>query len=100
MRSLCVVSQHLLEVKNLWFFLSRFSESGKSRQTENYETIELIARCMGCLVSKKKDDMGNAVAVASEANASNTSSANVNYKSRLEWKMCVVSTVVLCKFSG
>lgn len=43
--------------------------------------------------------MGNTIAVASEATASNTSSAGVNYKSRLEWKMCVVSTVVPCEFS-
>lgn len=66
-------------------------------EVKNYETIEVIARCMGCLVSKKQDDMGNAVAVANGATAPNTASADVNYKSRLEWKMCVVSAVVTCE---
>lgn len=41
--------------------------------------------------------MGNAVAVANGATAPNTASADVNYKSRLEWKMCVVSAVVTCE---
>lgn len=36
-----------------------------------------------------------AIAVATEATASTTSSTDVNYKSRLEWKMCIVSTVSL-----
>lgn len=38
--------------------------------------------------------MGNTIPVANEAIASN----NINYKSRLEWKMCVVSAVAMCKF--
>lgn len=34
-----------------------------------------------------------AIAVATEATASNTKNIDVNYKSRLEWKMCVVSVL-------
>lgn len=57
---------------------------------------------MGCQLSKRADDtsdkatMEDSIAVAAEATASNTSNIDVNYKSRLEWKMCVVSVCREC----
>lgn len=57
---------------------------------------------MGCQLSKNEDDTREkatmestvtAIAVATEATASNTKNIDVNYKSRLEWKMCVVSVL-------
>lgn len=58
---------------------------------------------MGCQLSQNEDDSREkapmestvaAIAVATEATASTTANTNVNYKSRLEWKMCIVSYCV------
>lgn len=54
---------------------------------------------MGCQISKNEDDTREKAAMESTvATASNPSNTDVNYKSRLEWKICIVCGFVVANF--